>query len=357
MQAAHPVAFAGFFAHTGALDEPYERLARTARVMDLDRLRRPAEDADRLTAPRARHAPPRARRAGRAGRAASRPARPTRPTIPALLLWILAALVDSAAVVYQRYVRRAEPRRARRAVGRLPRRRAPVRPARDATCPATGDDFEAYMARHGRGRATCTSPTRRASWRSRSSCARRSRCALRPLLELANQITVGLLPAAPAPPVRLRVGPGARGRGARRRRVRQALRGAVPARAPARGAQRAAGRCLGRPLCAGALRGAYSITEGKRTRGGATVAVVLGRGAGSSSGARVGVDRAWFATVFARARGGGAFLRYAGARAHTPFGRPGQVLRNAREVRRDSAPGAAGACGRSCPALRSQDDR
>ena len=27
MQAAHPVAFAGFFAHTGALDEPYERLA------------------------------------------------------------------------------------------------------------------------------------------------------------------------------------------------------------------------------------------------------------------------------------------------------------------------------------------
>ena len=29
MQATHPVAFAGFFAHTGALDEPYERLNRT----------------------------------------------------------------------------------------------------------------------------------------------------------------------------------------------------------------------------------------------------------------------------------------------------------------------------------------
>ena len=26
LQATHPVAFAGFFAHTGALDEPYERL-------------------------------------------------------------------------------------------------------------------------------------------------------------------------------------------------------------------------------------------------------------------------------------------------------------------------------------------
>ena len=28
MQAAHPVAFEGFFAHSGALDEPYERLRR-----------------------------------------------------------------------------------------------------------------------------------------------------------------------------------------------------------------------------------------------------------------------------------------------------------------------------------------
>jgi len=33
MQAAHPVAFAGFFAATGALDAPYERLRRTAEVM------------------------------------------------------------------------------------------------------------------------------------------------------------------------------------------------------------------------------------------------------------------------------------------------------------------------------------
>src|SRR3954449_12243213 len=32
LQATHPVAFAGFFAHTGALDEPYERLGRAARV-------------------------------------------------------------------------------------------------------------------------------------------------------------------------------------------------------------------------------------------------------------------------------------------------------------------------------------
>src|SRR5829696_10078405 len=48
MQAAHPVAFAGFFAHTGALDEPYERLSRTAAVMDTIAFG-PRDRADRLT--------------------------------------------------------------------------------------------------------------------------------------------------------------------------------------------------------------------------------------------------------------------------------------------------------------------
>ena len=33
MQAAHPLAVAGLLAHTAALDEPYDRLARTAEVM------------------------------------------------------------------------------------------------------------------------------------------------------------------------------------------------------------------------------------------------------------------------------------------------------------------------------------
>jgi len=48
LQATHPVAFAGFFAHTGALDEPYERLARTAKVMDAITFG-PRAEADRLT--------------------------------------------------------------------------------------------------------------------------------------------------------------------------------------------------------------------------------------------------------------------------------------------------------------------
>src|SRR5579862_8450881 len=34
MQAAHPVAFAGFFMSTGALGDPYRRLRRTADVLD-----------------------------------------------------------------------------------------------------------------------------------------------------------------------------------------------------------------------------------------------------------------------------------------------------------------------------------
>src|SRR5919202_5698642 len=48
LQATHPVAFAGFFAHTGALDEPYERLARTAQVMDTIMFG-PRDRADRMT--------------------------------------------------------------------------------------------------------------------------------------------------------------------------------------------------------------------------------------------------------------------------------------------------------------------
>src|SRR3712207_7233330 len=48
MMAAHPVAFAGFFAHTGALDDPYARLERTGRVLDAIAFGTRAE-ADRLT--------------------------------------------------------------------------------------------------------------------------------------------------------------------------------------------------------------------------------------------------------------------------------------------------------------------
>src|SRR6187455_2854595 len=102
MQAAHPVAFAGFFAHTGALDDPYGRLSRTARVLDLVAFgeRDRARAATRRV--RAMHRRVRGELAEPAGRFPA--GTPYAADDPALLLWILASLADSAAVVYQRYV-------------------------------------------------------------------------------------------------------------------------------------------------------------------------------------------------------------------------------------------------------------
>src|SRR3954466_13712592 len=48
MQAAHPVAVRGLLAHTSSIDAPYERLARTAEVMNTVGFGSRA-DADRVT--------------------------------------------------------------------------------------------------------------------------------------------------------------------------------------------------------------------------------------------------------------------------------------------------------------------
>ena len=102
MQATHPVAFEGFFAHTGALDEPYERLARTAQVLDTIGFGSRA-DADRaMRRVRAMHKQVRGELAKPAGRFPA--GTPYAADDPALLLWVLATLVDSALVVYERYV-------------------------------------------------------------------------------------------------------------------------------------------------------------------------------------------------------------------------------------------------------------
>ena len=104
LQATHPVAFAGFFAHTGALDEPYERLARTAKVMDAITFG-PRAEADRLTRRvRAMHRRVRGELAEPAGRFSA--GTPYAADDPVLLLWILAAIVDSSLLVYDKYVRR-----------------------------------------------------------------------------------------------------------------------------------------------------------------------------------------------------------------------------------------------------------
>jgi uncharacterized protein (DUF2236 family) len=85
MQAAHPVAVRGLLAHSSAMDEPYERLARTAEVMSTIGFGSRA-DADRVTKRvRALH-------------------RKYKVDQPDLLLWVLFTLVDSGLVVYQLYV-------------------------------------------------------------------------------------------------------------------------------------------------------------------------------------------------------------------------------------------------------------
>src|SRR6187551_2310889 len=103
VMAAHPVAFAGFFAHTGALDDPYARLRRTATVMDAVAFGTKAR-ADKLTAHvRAMHRTVSGELTEAAGPFPA--GTPYRADDPALLLWILAALAESAMLVYPKYVR------------------------------------------------------------------------------------------------------------------------------------------------------------------------------------------------------------------------------------------------------------
>src|SRR5918998_4588642 len=102
MQAAHPVAFEGFFAHSGALDKPYERLRRTAMVMDTIAFGSRAE-ADRATRRvRAMHRRVRGELARPAGRFPA--GTPFAADDPELLLWVLATPVDPALVFYDKYV-------------------------------------------------------------------------------------------------------------------------------------------------------------------------------------------------------------------------------------------------------------
>ncbi len=102
MQAAHPLAVEGLLAHSQGLDDPYDRLARTAEIMETITFGTRA-DADRVTRRvRTMHSRVRGRIEVAAG---SYPAgTPYRADAPELLLWVLFTLFDSAAVVYRAYV-------------------------------------------------------------------------------------------------------------------------------------------------------------------------------------------------------------------------------------------------------------
>ena len=102
MQATDPVAFTGLLGTTGGLDAPFERLVRTAKIMERIYFGT-REVADRETARvRAMHA--------RVRGEIDRPAgphpvgTPYAADRPDMLLWILACLADSALVVYRTFV-------------------------------------------------------------------------------------------------------------------------------------------------------------------------------------------------------------------------------------------------------------
>jgi uncharacterized protein (DUF2236 family) len=190
LMAAHPVAFAGFFAHTGALDDPYARLTRTANVLDAIAFGSRAE-ADRATRRvRAVHR----RVAGELAEPVGRfPAgTPYRADDPALLLWILAAMAESALLVYGKYVRRLDDGerdalwRDYRVVGRL-------FGLRERDMPPDIEAFEAYMARIYASGDLVVCPAAR-ELGLQIVMRPPVPLHLRPLRELVNQVTVGLLP-------------------------------------------------------------------------------------------------------------------------------------------------------------------
>lgn len=190
MQAAHPVAFSGFFMSTGALEDPYGRLQRTADVLGTVMWGSRA-DADRATAAVRRiHATKRGTLPEAVGRFPA--GTPWAADDPALLLWILATLADSAWVVYERYVARLR-RTDRDAYWKDMRLIGGLFGLGDSDMPDTSAELERYVNEMIEGDVLHVSEQARALGIQIVLNPPVPRLA-RPLLEVANFITVGLLP-------------------------------------------------------------------------------------------------------------------------------------------------------------------
>jgi uncharacterized protein (DUF2236 family) len=212
MQAAHPVAFTGFFMSTGALEDPYRRLRRTADVLDTVIWGSRAAADSATAAVRRIHSTKRGVLPEAVGKFPA--GTPWAADDPALLLWILATLADSAWVVHDRYV--APLSRAERdsywldmrVIGRL-------FGLREADMPDTSLELEAYVREMIAGDVLHVSPQAR-QLGIQVVLNPPVPLLARPLLEVANFITVGLLPRQirrqyrlrwdPARAVTLRVG-------------------------------------------------------------------------------------------------------------------------------------------------------
>jgi uncharacterized protein (DUF2236 family) len=173
MQAAHPRAVSGLLAHSSSLEEPYERLMRTAEVMSTITFGRRV-DADRAT-----------RRVRAVHRQVGADA-------PELLLWVLYTLVDSAIVVYDKYVTALDDE-AQSALWDDYKVVGKMFALRKADMPATLGELRAY----GRGMLSgdTLSVNDWARTRARQIVLEPPvPVAARPLVEAMNFVTVALLP-------------------------------------------------------------------------------------------------------------------------------------------------------------------
>jgi uncharacterized protein (DUF2236 family) len=190
LMAAHPVALEGFVLSTAAGDDPYARLQRVAQVLDAVAWG-PRAAADRMTRRvRAMHRRARGTLAEPAGPFPA--GTPYRADDPELLLWILACLAESSLLVFEQYVASATPAERERfwadyrVIGRLFGLRERDLPPDWAGFRAYWDDMLASELLHvtPRARELGVEIVMRPPVPLH----------LRPLVELANFVTVGLLP-------------------------------------------------------------------------------------------------------------------------------------------------------------------
>jgi uncharacterized protein (DUF2236 family) len=193
MQAAHPLAFVGFWGATAAQEpeKAYPRLERTAEAM-ATAVFGPAEAAEAMGRRiRAIHGAVSGTLAEGVG---PWPAgTPWRADDPELLLWILASLVDSALVVHDRFVRPLRPEE-RDAFWRDYRRVGELFGLRQADMPQSIVAFDAYVAEMLGSDRTEVIPEARAAGR-RIVLQPPVPLPFRPALKVANEITASLLPS------------------------------------------------------------------------------------------------------------------------------------------------------------------
>jgi uncharacterized protein (DUF2236 family) len=190
MQAAHPLAVSGLLAHSDALDDPYVRLARTAKVMNTISFGE-REEADRLCKKvRAMH-----RRVSGTLKEDVGPypaGTVYRADDPDLLLWVLFTLADSALVVYRKYVGALSDENEAaywedfKVVGKL-------FGLRRSDMPASIFELDDYRHQMLDGDRLCVTPWARERARAIVFDPPVPPLA-RPLLETANFITIALLP-------------------------------------------------------------------------------------------------------------------------------------------------------------------